>query len=479
MPVIEFTGSSMQDGDNKQSNSGRLLNCYRSPTAGRSQFTLRSCLGTSDFVQIPGVNPRAAANVEGVLYVVQAGALWRVSNTRVVTNLGAIPDSAITTISGNNGMVTVVADADYYVWNGTSVTRIETGAFAAFNNVTFFNQLTVLTERGGRRVQWSEVANPLILDGLDFATCEARDDTNPVAIRMGGSLWMFKTRSIEKWYNTGTTLQILPGAVIDRGLKGFNLICEIPGGCFFLSNDDKAFFVVGDSMQPISNVAVSNSIANDTPERVFFYRDEMHEFCVIVFANRPSWIYDLTTQEWHERDEDGGPWQVKDAVFVYGGYYALRRDGSIKRMVRTGVDNGKQIRRRATSKALQIEGKRFRVPLLEVQASVGKWQISTDGNLSDDVLQVVGDDVLGAGIGALEVAEDEPRIVPQIMLETSKDFGMTFGQPKQRSLGDVGEYQTKIRWRSLGQFDNSATMRLSWTDPIDLTVEASGFVEIA
>ena len=170
---------------------------------------------------------------------------------------------------------------------------------------------------------------------------------------------------------------------------------------------------------------------------------------------------------------------VFDAVFVYGGYYALRRDGSIKRMVRTGADNGKQIRRRATSKALQIEGKRFRVPLLEVQASVGKYQISTDGDFAADVLQVDGDDVLGAGVGALEVAADEPRIVPQIMLETSKDFGMTFGQPKQRSLGDVGEYQTKIRWRSLGQFDNSATMRLSWTDPIDLTVEASGFVEIA
>lgn len=479
MPTIQFAGQSAQDANDKQTNTGRLINCYRVPTGGRSPAAIRSVLGSELFVDIRGVNPRACANIDGVLYVVQDGSLWRVNADRTADDLGAVQDNEITTISGNNGKVCVVAGAKYYVWDGTTIVRPADGAFSSYNNVTFFNQLTVLTERGGRRVQWSDVADPLTLDGLKFATTESRDDTNPRGIRMGGALWFFKTRSIEKWYQSGVNLQAIPGSTVDRGLKAFNLICEIPGGCFFISADDKAYLVVGEGMTRVSGPAVESAIATGDPERVFFYRDKGQEICVITYPDRPSWCFNITTQEWHERDEDGEPWTAKDAVFVYGNYCAIHEDGTVRLMSRVGRDLAKPVRRRIQSGTLQMDGKRFRVPLFEAQASVGKYQIDTDGDLSSDVLQVSGSNVLGVTGGALEVNEPEPRVTPQIMLEISQDHGMTWSQPKPRSLGDTGEYRTKLRWRALGQFNNSATVRLSWADPIDVTVEAAAFVEVA
>jgi len=49
----------------------------------------------------------------------------------------------------------------------------------------------------------------------------------------------------------------------------------------------------------------------------------------------------------------------------------------------------------------------------------------------------------------------------------SRDGGFTYGLAKDRGVGAVGAYETRLVWRSLGQF-RKATMKLSLSSTTDI-----------
>ena len=65
---------------------------------------------------------------------------------------------------------------------------------------------------------------------------------------------------------------------------------------------------------------------------------------------------------------------------------------------------------------------------------------------------------------------------PFLQLRTSRDWGKTYGPPKARSLGKTGEYDTRVNYRSLGQF-RQMTVEISWSTPLDITVGATAILE--
>lgn len=437
---VEFVGQSARDADNAWANSSRLLNLYREPV-GDDRTVLKGVLGTEAFAVVTGATCRAAEAIAGTMYVAQGGRLWSVSSAGVATNLGAINDSAETSISGNNGKVTVTAGGAYYVWDGSTLTTPTAGAFSDFGSVTFFGQLTVLTERGGRRVQWSNVAEPTTLDGLNFATTESRDDDNLRVLPIAGGLWFFKEKSIERWYQNGADIAAVPGGTIETGLKAYNLLTALPNGAFFIGQDGKAYLVQGGQMQPVSTVAIETSIKSETPARCFYYQDEGHEFCVIQFAGRPAWVFDVSTGSWHERAEgtDLGAWTAEACVGAYGAFFACTPSG-IYKLTRNSVDVSGPLVRRAVGKTFQ-SGERFKVNQLRFFGKVGT----------------------AASAVTLE-------------LRMSRDDGNTWTLPKDRSMGALGEYGTEIVFRALGQF-RQATAEVTITNPYDVTLDAVAFVK--
>ena len=52
------------------------------------------------------------------------------------------------------------------------------------------------------------------------------------------------------------------------------------------------------------------------------------------------------------------------------------------------------------------------------------------------------------------------------MLETSKDWGNTWGNRRDRSLGELGKYNTEAIWRRNGAPRNIA-FRITVTDSVD------------
>lgn len=448
MRMLEFVGQSARDPDNIAANPSRLLNLYREPViaGGRTRWTLKSVPGLEPFAELPGLFVRAMGTVDGKLFVVGAGGLYEIGSDGTVTSRGAITDDSETTISGNNGVVAVVADGDYWTWDGASLTNPTPGAFTDFGAVEYFGNYTILTEKAGRRFQWSDIADATDLPGLNFSTADGRDDNLLRPFQVNGALYLFKETSHEVWYLTGqagaAALERVAGGVYDVGLKAFGLICRVPGAAFFVTDDNKAALVGGGQVQPVSTPPVETAIQSGEPVACITYEDEGHTFAAIVFRDRPAWVYDLATNEWHERAEGAGlgQWTARASVNFGGQWYAGRSDGALFRLRRTNYDGDKPLIREATSRTLYMDGERFIASELELFPRQG----------------------FSAG---------------NITLAVSRDGGLTWGDEKPRAVGPVGAYGQRVIWRRLGQF-RQMTARVRWADVAEVTLAADARVVV-
>jgi hypothetical protein len=473
---FEFGGQSASDPDNTYANTARLLNCYREFT-GDGEVVVKSAPGVEAFSQPVGVFSRATARVDGMIYTAHGGTLYSVSSDGAAEPLGAVPNDATTSISGNNGNVTVVAGGRYFVWDGATLSEPnkdeDQAAFNAFADVTFFGQLTVLIEKDGDRVQWSDVANPKTLDGLSFATTEARDDKSLRALPIAGSLWIFKETSIERWQQSGADIRAIAGSTVDTGLKGRNLLTPTPTGCFFIGSDGKAYLVRGGSVAPVSTIAVETSLSKQEPMACVYYRDEGHEVCVITFDDRAAWCYDISTGEWHERPD----FNVKTSVQAYGASFVTTDVNGIFKMSRNQRDFTGPLISRMVGRTIRNAGKwftvsEFRTPCRVGRTSLDETNIEAAGLLANDGLLQTGET---EGLDVATAIQD--RLAATVTLRTSRDSAHRWSAPKARSLGFVGEYDQQVVWRSLGRF-KQFTPELSWSEDSDFTVSAKVDLEL-
>lgn len=436
--LLEFVGQSSRDSDNIVGDPSRLMNVYRE-RAGDGVPWLKSVPAMMPHTALPGVFISAMGTVDGRLYAVCGGALFEVLRDGSFTHLGEV-DHGAATIAGNNGLVTVQAGSRYFVWDGTAMSEPPTGAFAGFGSLEFFGNYTILTEDGGRMVQWSALADPTDLPGLSFSTADGRDDHLVRAFAIHGVLYLFKQSSHEKWALTGgagaEALERIPAGVADVGLKSHGLICRFPGGAFMVGSDNRASLVAPGGLQPISTPPVETAIKDARPVACLHYADEGHDFCAIVFRDAAAWIYDIATGEWHERAEGANhsPWRAAVSAMAWGQYLVGRSDGRIATLQRTDIDGAIPLVREATSRTLYMDGARTVIRELELFARNG-----FSGS--------------------------------HIELSLSRDGGMTWTPWKPRPIGPVGEFARRIIWRNLGQ-SRRVNARIRWSAPSNINLSA-------
>lgn len=443
MPMLGFFGQSSRDSDNIAANPSRLVNMYREPVpeGGRGSAVLKSVLGLEPFSDLPGVWTRAMGEFNGKLFAVAGGKLQEIAADGGYTDRGSVADDENTSISGNNGDVTVVAGGLYYRWDGTTLNNPTAGAFSSFGSHDYIGNYTVLTEKDGRRFQWSDIADANSLPGLNFSTADGRDDNLVRPFAINGVLYLFKQTSHEVWYVTGgagaAAFERQAGGVVDIGLKGHNLITRIPGAAFFVGDDNRAHLVSG-QVQPVSIPPVETAIKDCQPRACFTYEDEGHTFCVITFRDCAAWVYDLALGEWHERAEGVtlDPWTATASAKVNGEWYCGRDDASLFRFAAIGTDNNGPLVREATSRTLYQDGQRFSVSELELFPRQG-FQSAT------------------------------------IELEVSRDGGLTWTPPKPRQIGPVGNYGGRVIWRNLGQC-RQITARVRFSEAQAFTMLSEG-----
>lgn len=475
---VEWIGAGRKDADNSQASPSRLLNMYRENLNGKA--VLKGVPGTESFCELGGVFMRAMAEIGGQIYAANGGMLYRIDRTGAQYLIGEIISSPDTEISSNNGKVAVAAGGDLFVFDGTTRTVPDTGSFYDIGSVSFIGQRTIITERNGRRVQWSGVADAETYDALDFATAEQRDDVILRGEAIGGQYWVFKTESIEQWYLTGADnfITYRPGSLVDIGLKSFGLFCQVPNGGFIVGSDNIAYIISGGSMQPVSVRGVETALNDGTADRCYYYEAEGHKFCVIRFSDRPAWVYDISMNEWHERSEgvDHGPWTAVDAVPAYGGYYIGTARGSVRKLTNNNYDTDQPLFRRAVSSNLRMDGEFFSLDDVEFLGTIGQERVQIDVS-----------DALDAGTGLeLDAGDGNGLLITgltgwrgaEIILRLSKDRGETFGVEREKSLGELGEYDRVLKYRAFGTMRN-ACLEVTVSDPVNVSFDAIAEVKVS
>ena len=322
-----------------------------------------------------------------------------------------------------------------------------------------------------------------------MATAEAFDDNLLRAVALAGNLYLMGTRSIEIWALTGAAgadaFERLGGGVIDRGLKRKGLVTVFGEGAFMVGNDGVAYILSGAALQPVSTPSVETAINQGDPTHVFYFEDEGHKHCVIRFSDRPAWVFDLATGEWHERAEGLGldAWSIFSMCQCpTGRAFGIDATGRVRRFLRSNQDMGETLVRQATSMVFDMQGPRFRVKDIEAQCRAGFSSLPPIATLVSTLWTADGTvTVDGIAISADGLAGSDTVMVPQparITLETSKDGGITWGPPKSRSAGSAGQYLARPKWRSLGQF-RSLTLRFTIADAAEIPLYADMRMDVA
>ena len=437
---VEFVGQSVRDSDNRQADPSRLLNCYRETIGGRP--ILKSTLGLSDHAALPGVFVRELIASRGNLYALSGGRASKIDDMGVVTDLGPVDDGEHATISTNNGDVLFCSAGKYYRWDGAVMTQPVAGQFSNFGSVDYIGGYTMLTEQDGIQFCWSDQLDSSTLTPLNFSSADGRDDKIIRGISIGGQYYIFKETSQEVWYNTGgagtRAFERQAGGIYDVGLKAKGLVCIIPAGSAFYVGHDGRARIIG-IPQPVSTPAVETAIKECGPEFCVSWEDEGHTFCAIVFADCPAWVYDLATGEWFERAQGTTfqPWKVSCSAKLGTKWYAGRDGAKIMVFDRSNEDGGFPLVRRAVSRLLENDGKRFVLNELEIFARTG------------------------LDAGAIE-------------LSISKDRGYTFTAPRRMTWA-VGEFEKRLIRRSLGQA-RAFVAEITISDPIECPINAIGRV---
>lgn len=484
MPALDLFGPATRETPGRPQNVSRLVNVYRVPSE-RSGAMCLPVPGMRRVATLDGAFMRAMLPVRDRLVVAHGGALWRLGAGFAPERLRSIADAADTSLATMDGAVLVAAGGSYQLLlaNGSSSDpdMEAAAAFEAVGSVTVVAQRAVLTERGGRRVQWSAPAEPTRFDALDFATAEQRDEPIVRALAVGPELWVFKGTHLERWAPTGDDrgFQYLPGSLLEFGLAGFNLVAETPRGAFWIAQDGRAYLGSAGGVDGISTAAVESAIAAEPPHRVLFTRYTARDVVAVLFRNRPAWCCDLATSEWHERAQGGdlGAWQAVAAGGLARVRYVGDDAGGVFALDAVGEDDGAFMTRIMVSRAIMNDGRSFRVPRFEALADTGLGAL-TDAALGVDVDgDALSDGALDMGSGALLALGAEGR-GPVVTLRVSRDEGRTWGAPQPRSLGRAGEARIRLCWRALGRF-RSFTAELRCAEPTPVAFDAAALVDLA
>lgn len=444
-------GPSTRDDDNRSASTGRLINCYRQPVVlGRTRHALKSVLGTEAFADVDDVFFYGAHSLMNDIYTAYDGTLYRVNTTGSVDALGLV-SAGQTAMSSNNGVLTIAANGTYYTVTGGTISTPTVNPFGSVGSVDFGDQYTLYTEKGGRRIGWSDLADATTLPSLNFATAEATDGDTIRGVYLNSRWVIFKKDSREVWYNTqqsgADAWERLAGGVRNIGLKAFGLLTKTDEALFWIGNDNIARITMdGIGEQKFSYPPVDTAISQGEPTECFYYEDEGQKHCVIRFEDRPAWVLDLATGEWHERAEgsDHDPWSIRGTVKQGDNWRGLTNLGLVRTLKRNNEDAGEPLKRTAVSQTFYFP-ERASVDLIEVFARVGFSDLGRDA---------------------------------KVWIRLSRDGGDTWGLEKWRSLGDIGNHSKRAVWRAQG-LARTLTVEANVSEPAEIPLWSDFRLEAA
>ena len=311
----------------------RAINLYPEvveSAGGKSRVVLYGTPGLATFCTLPTSPVRALWAGEQRLFAVGGSKLYEISSGGTATSLGDVGDDADhtpATIWSNSGQLFIVSAGYGWVATGTAVVPapvppaddIAPGTPAGTEQTAstgcFLDGYFIAAKPDTKRFYFSDALDGTTWDPLEFSTKESYPDNIAALFPDHEELWIFGTHdTTEVWRNEGDAdaaggFRRDPGAMMHVGLAAPWSVVSLAQGLHFLGGDNKGTIIAyrAQGFQPVrvSNHAVEQIWSRyETVEDAYGYAyiHEGHSFWVLNFQTaNATWVYDQTTQMWHER----------------------------------------------------------------------------------------------------------------------------------------------------------------------------------
>ena len=403
----------------------------------------------------------------GTLYGVCGASVYAISPTWSLTKLGTIGTSSGQVSMADNGIDLVLVDGSTQGWtiqlsNNTFAQLTDpTGSFVGADFVAYVDTFFIFN-KPGTQAFYTSLSNSLTFDPLYIANKTGFADNLVALAVVQRQIWLIGEKTTEIWDDSGAAsfpFSIVPGAFVQHGCVAPFSVAAQDVNLLWLGQDPQGqaiVFMGGNyTAERVSTHAIEHEIQgyeviSDAIGHI--HQMEGHMFYVLTFPSADkTWVFDVSNRLWHERmwmDSNGlehrhrancgtaaygefvvGDWQNGN-LYVYD--------------INNYTDNGAAIRRIRSFPHVVNELKRIMYR------------------------QFIADMQCGA--------TTDPTAIPQVELKWSDDRGVSYGNPIEQPLGQVGQTQVNLQWQRLGMA-RDRVFELAWSAPV-MTALNGAFIDI-
>ena len=442
------------------------LNCFYEVKQNdeRTTVIVRGMPGNYRWLTLPTTPVQALRTVGNVLYAATVSRLYSITMAGVVTELGLINGINGVVLSDNYIQLFIATGVTGYVYN------ISTAVLTAVTDVHYPQDAKTVTFLSGRFIVEKpgtrEFYESAALDGLNwtylgtlpiYGTKEQYSDTLVAVENLNGILVLFGTSTMEFWQDAGLSpqpFQLISGTTQVIGLISTVSLATVGASLLFLGSTAQGSRAVyslnGYTPKRVSTSEVEdiiNTIAetNDiSMMAAIAYSAHGHDFYQLTLNGVVTLTYDATIGLWGHRTS-GTTWTYhhaeRGAAFNNNVVFFGFQDGDLYIMDEfTYTDTYGPSVNQVTTKHIRNGGDEFAITELALIMDTGVVPQSASYNIT---------------------------------MEVSKDGGRTYGSPRMRTVGLIGQYATpRVKWDRLGS-SRDFVLRFTMTDPIPFTIVGS------
>lgn len=416
-------------------------------------------------------------------YFVAGNGLFRMVDGAISAQLGGsiIPDGTDASypntraIMADNGeqLCIVIPDSNttpnayiYTISSGFLVQISDPNFDGPVTNVCFSDGYFIFAKQFTNKWFISNLRDGLTYDALDFGSAESDPDYIVAVAALRGIVFVFGTETFEQYQNVGGSG--FPYERINSGTYNKGCLCaasliEVNSALYFIgasANDQPGIWATnGGEPKKISTASIDYILGQAGPRDIsrawaMTWGEDGHIFISFTIPGYTTIVYDLASGQWHERksidleynETHWGPAAIiksensaatNEASFYTGDSLSNKAGKYTKEAF---YEYGEEIRGYFTAPSFDNGGRPFSVNAVELVMQTGDVPLSGQG--SD----------------------------PVIRMSVSKDGGKTYFPEISRRVGQVGEYDKRIAWSSLGRFPRSCTLRFDISEPIKRVV---------
>lgn len=293
-----------------------------------------------------------------------------------------------------------------------------------------------------------------------FNTESSSDNINGI-YAVGPTLYVFGPKTVEIWQRgTGEYEDWVRTSYTSQnsfGLEAPFSLASSGSVVYFVASGAQygkcVMMVSGTSFKKISEEWLDDKLLENPEGNAFgfCYSVGEHNFYVLqLHGSGETWVYDTLDGGWHQRSSIGDlgvavMWRAFSVAYFHEKFYAFTRDGLVCSFNR---DYFMEDYRDGSHK-----------PVLRQRQT---------GVIVDNLRPFTFEELaIECNVGSFEDYEQEPTM----LLEVSKDGGVTFGKPKSAGLGRPGQYSHRVRWRNLGM-NRKCVIRVTFSTPTDLVLNS-------